>query len=116
MVFPDQARPVHPTQLYDSLIATMLAALLYRHFSRRRFDGENIAILLMAYAVLRSVTECFRGDGERGGIGPLSTSQLLSIPLFAVGLWLYVRLSKRAKGASGVTRQEHPAQATSQTV
>jgi phosphatidylglycerol:prolipoprotein diacylglycerol transferase len=113
IIFPDQAAPVHPTQLYDSFIATVLAVFLFRHFSRRRFDGENIAILLMAYAVLRSCTELFRGDGERGGIGPFSTSQLLSIPLFAAGVWLYARLSKRA---SNITGAEQPGRVTSPTV
>jgi phosphatidylglycerol:prolipoprotein diacylglycerol transferase len=101
VVFADNPLPVHPTQLYDSFIAASLAIVLFLRFPRRKFDGENISILLMAYAVLRSITEIFRGDVERGGIGPLSTSQLLSIPLFLAGAWMYARLSRRASVVTG---------------
>ncbi len=95
--FPGQVHPVHPTQLYDALVAITLGGLLLWRFARRRFDGENIAFLLMSYPPLRATTEIFRGDPERGAFGPLSTSQGLSIPLFLIGLALYVHLSKQPK-------------------
>lgn len=82
--------PVHPTQIYDALAALVLAVPLYLHFTRRRFEGETIALLLMGYALLRGITEMFRGDAERGSVGMFSTSQLISIPLFLVGLGIWV--------------------------
>jgi phosphatidylglycerol---prolipoprotein diacylglyceryl transferase len=97
VVFPGKMHAVHPTQLYDAVVAASLAALLLWRFGKRRFDGENIALLLLTYPVLRSVTEIFRGDVERGAFGPISTSQILSIPLFLAGLYLYARLSKLSK-------------------
>ncbi|MCK6544627.1 prolipoprotein diacylglyceryl transferase [Myxococcota bacterium] len=99
--FPKLPGPVHPTQLYDSATALVLAIALLWRFGRRRFDGENIALLLMSYPVLRATTEVFRGDAERGSFGPLSTSQLLSIPLFLVGLAFYVRRSKAGPATAG---------------
>lgn len=95
VAFPRLSGLRHPTQLYDAGIAAILGAVLLWRFGRRRFDGENIALLLMTYPVLRATTEIFRGDPERGGIGMFSTSQLLSIPLFAAGVYLYRRFSKR---------------------
>lgn len=95
VVFAGKDVAVHPTQVYDATIAVALSALLSWRFFRRRFDGENIALLLLTYPPLRSLTEAFRGDLERGGLGPLSTSQILSIPLFGLGAFLYARLSKR---------------------
>jgi phosphatidylglycerol:prolipoprotein diacylglycerol transferase len=95
--FPQLSGPVHPTQLYDSLAAGTLAIFLLWRFHRRRFVGENIALLLMLYPVARATTELFRGDPERGAFGPLSTSQLLSIPLFLVGAWFYF---KRRQGVA----------------
>lgn len=94
--FPGVRGHVHPTQLYDAMGALILAVPLYWRFPRRRFDGEIIALLLMGYAVLRSFTEAFRGDEDRGLWGPLSTSQLLSIPMFLAGLALYLLRSRRA--------------------
>lgn len=102
--FPHLSEPVHPTQLYDASIALALGVLLLWRFGRRRFDGENIALLLIGYSAFRGLTEAFRGDPERGGLGPLSTSQWISIPLFAIGLWLYLarwRASRRAAPVAG---------------
>jgi phosphatidylglycerol:prolipoprotein diacylglycerol transferase len=120
VIFPKTgAMPVHPTQLYDSAIALSLGLFLWWRHKRRAFDGheggqpagrsptivprsrsdrygQNMAILLMAYPILRSITEIFRGDAERGIYGPISTSQLLSIPVFAAGAYLWVRLSRKA--------------------
>lgn len=95
--FPGLAAPVHPTQLYDSLTALMLAVATYHRFAKRRFNGEVIALLLMGYAVLRASTESFRGDVDRGGVGPFSTSQLISIPVFLSGLAIYVVRSRRSR-------------------
>lgn len=82
---------VHPTQAYDAFFAFCLWAFLFFRFPRRRFDGELIAWLLILYPLLRSFTEVFRGDAERGHVGVLSTSQLISIPLFLIGLGLMIR-------------------------
>jgi phosphatidylglycerol:prolipoprotein diacylglycerol transferase len=94
--FPQLPHPVHPTQLYDAAAALILFGVTFTRFPRRRFDGEVIAILLMGYAVLRAFTEAFRGDAERGGLGPFSTSQLISIPMFLAGLAIYMLRSKQS--------------------
>jgi phosphatidylglycerol:prolipoprotein diacylglycerol transferase len=97
----------HPTQLYDTTIAAALGVFLLWRFGRRRFDGENIALLLMTYPVLRAITEIFRGDPERGAFGPLSTSQLLSIPLFVIGVVMFVRRAKnKAKNEQTLVASE----------
>jgi phosphatidylglycerol---prolipoprotein diacylglyceryl transferase len=97
--FPRIPGLVHPTQLYDSGIALLLGSFLLWRFTRRKFDGELIAILLMTYPALRSFTEHFRGDADRGTILGLSTSQFLSIPLFCAGAYLYFRLAKNGPPA-----------------
>ena len=94
MKFATTSVPVHPTQIYDALAALILAVPLYLHFPRRRFDGQNIALLLMGYAALRALTEAFRGDAERGALGPISTSQAISIPLFLAGVAIWQMCSR----------------------
>ena len=94
--FPTTSGPVHPTQIYDSMVAAVISGILLWRYGRRRFDGENIAWLLMMYPLARATTEIFRGDPERGTFGPLSTSQGLSIPLFFIGV--YILWSRRSRG------------------
>lgn len=95
--FPQLSGPVHPTQLYDSFVAGAIGAFLLWRFARRRFKGENLAFLLMMYPLARATTEAFRGDAERGGFWVLSTSQWLSLPLFAAGLYIYWSRSRAAE-------------------
>ena len=104
--------PLHPTQLYESVGQLVLFTLLIIARRYRRFHGEILALWLMAYAVLRTTVEVFRGDLERGtlhgfltsfgleGLAArfppeawynLSTSQFISIALFVAGAVLMAR-------------------------
>jgi phosphatidylglycerol:prolipoprotein diacylglycerol transferase len=87
--------PVHPTQIYDSLLNLVLYASLAWLFRRRKFDGQIFALYLMGYAVTRSFVELFRGDYSaehlRAGLTP---AHLVSIVTFAVGAVLFVVLRR----------------------
>jgi phosphatidylglycerol---prolipoprotein diacylglyceryl transferase len=104
--------PLHPTQLYESIGQLVLFALLIVARRYRRFQGEVFALWLMAYALLRTTVETFRGDLERGTLHGLleslgfqdlaakvpleafynlSTSQFISLGMFAAGATLMVR-------------------------
>ena len=90
----DAAKAVLPTQLFESGACLAIFGVLYflvrPHKSR---DGQVMAALLMLYAIARSVVEIWRDD-DRGTIlsGHLSTSQIISIPLFAAGALLAWRV------------------------
>jgi phosphatidylglycerol:prolipoprotein diacylglycerol transferase len=94
----EAARAVHPTQLYESVACFIVFMILY-YIVRptRRAYGQVFAAMLMLYAVARSLVEVWRDD-DRGVFfgGTLSTSQLISIPLLAAGLLLWLRLRPRA--------------------
>src|SRR5262249_50434569 len=104
--------PIHPTQLYESLGCALIFLFLSWFRSRKRFHGELLALYLMLYAPLRALVELFRGDEERGRVfnflggaaqhawWNLSTSELISIGIFAAGVTLYVLQGRRAQGAS----------------
>lgn len=104
--------PLHPTQLYESLGQLVLFCFLVVMRKYRRFHGEILALYLMLYAVLRTTVELFRGDLERGTLHGLletlaaqalaarvpleawynvSTSQFISLLMFAAGATLMVR-------------------------
>jgi phosphatidylglycerol:prolipoprotein diacylglycerol transferase len=92
--------PVHPTQLYESLGCLVLFAFTYYYVRpRRRKEGEVLGAMLISYGILRSACEIFRND-ERGVLwGFLSTSQIISVPLIAGGLWLILRRDPEATTA-----------------
>lgn len=94
--FPAQAGlpypgPVHPTQIYDSLLNLALygfLAWLYRH---KKFDGQVFAVYLICYSLTRSFVEQFRGDYTQVHyFAGLTPAQLISIGTIIVGgilLW-----------------------------
>lgn len=88
--------PLHPTQLYDALNAFIIFSILMFIQSRKKFTGQVISSYMMLYAIGRSIVEVYRGDKIRGFvIDPyLSTSQFISILIFAAGLILYIKWSK----------------------
>jgi len=88
--------PLHPTQLYEAAAVLVIAAALrWIIRPRARGDGEVAGWLLVLYGVWRVGVETLRAD-PRGAFGPLSTSQLISIPLIALGAWLVWRVRTRA--------------------
>jgi phosphatidylglycerol---prolipoprotein diacylglyceryl transferase len=91
------ALAVHPAQIYLAALNLLLFFLLYYGVRRyKRFHGEVFAWLLIGKGVLRSFVEIWRDD-ERGVLfGWLSTSQMLSVPLVALGIWLLVRGYRQA--------------------
>jgi phosphatidylglycerol:prolipoprotein diacylglycerol transferase len=87
--------PLHPVQLYESIVCLALFAFLVRLTRRKRVDGEVILAYTFLYAVARFGLEFFRGDADRGFVfgGLLSTSQFIALVLgpAAIGLWLVRR-------------------------
>jgi phosphatidylglycerol:prolipoprotein diacylglycerol transferase len=100
--------PIHPTQVYEAFGCAVLFLGLTLWRTRKRFNGELLALYLMLYAPLRAVVETLRGDEERGRVfnflgaaaqhawWNLSTSELISVGIFAAGLAVYVTQSRKA--------------------
>lgn len=85
--------PLYPTQLMEAAgeLAIFGILLVFRRF--KRFDGQLLATYLIAYAILRSFVEYFRGDTSRGFIIEpwISTSTFISILMFITGLIIYFK-------------------------
>ncbi|MGH9670615.1 MAG: prolipoprotein diacylglyceryl transferase, partial [Terriglobales bacterium] len=94
--------PLHPTQIYESLVELTNFAVLMWLFRRRTFDGQVIGAYLFLYGFARYFMEFLRDDPGRGTVfgGAMSVSQFVSILLVVVGgsLWM------RRAGAPAVAR------------
>ncbi len=69
--------PVHPTELYESLVGALLLLLLWRLGKARRFSGESFFAFTFGYGYFRFLLELWRDDNERGSFGPALPEQLL---------------------------------------
>ncbi|MBD3853578.1 MAG: prolipoprotein diacylglyceryl transferase [Acidobacteria bacterium] len=90
--------PLHPFPIYASLFNFGLYLLLAELYKRRSAPGRVFATYLVLYGMGRILLELTRGDAARGFVfnGALSTSQLISLALIAIGVGLHVRVSRRA--------------------
>lgn len=82
---------VHPTQIYESLVGFLLFGLTLYVWKHRQFHGQVLLVLTMAYGVWRFLIEYVRDDPGRGELFGFYTSQLISLALVPLALFVYVR-------------------------
>ncbi len=87
-----------PTQLISSGL-DLLNFLVLVALAPRLKKGWVSALYLCSYSVGRFLVEFLRGDAERGFLGPLSTSQWVSLGVFALGLFFFRRGAREDRTA-----------------
>ena len=93
--FGGTAAPVHPTQIYDSLLNLGLYLFLAWLYRRKKFDGQIFAAYLVCYAFTRSFVEMFRGDYPTHYLGGWATpAHLISIGILVFGAALFFVLPR----------------------
>lgn len=89
------AIPVHPTQIYDSLLNFGLFIFLGWLHRRKKFDGQVFATYLICYAFTRSFVELFRGDyAPVHYFAGLTPAQMVSIGILSIGAILFWKLPR----------------------
>jgi phosphatidylglycerol:prolipoprotein diacylglycerol transferase len=103
MIFPNAGpEPRHPSQLYEAGLEGIVLFLILFAFVRgtniRERPGALTGVFLMGYAVARIFVEFFREpDSFLGFLWFGATmGQLLSIPVFLLGLWAVWQARKAA--------------------
>lgn len=98
--FAPNGIPLLPTQLISSGLNFLHCILLLLFAGRAKAPGQVSALYLICYSSGRFVLEYFRGDLIRGSVGTFSTSQFISIFIFAAGIVLFV-ISPKLKEREG---------------
>lgn len=85
-----------PTQLIEAAANLLIFAFLLWLTKRRKFEGQIIYSYLMIYSVARFTIEFWRDD-PRGTVFGLSTSQFISVVMFAFGFIMTLYHWRRMK-------------------
>ncbi len=84
------SHPVLPTQLYEAAGSLAIAAIAMLVIApRKRFHGQVALFAFGAYAILRFLLEYVRADDRGEWIFGLTTSQLVSLGVFAILAWAW---------------------------
>jgi phosphatidylglycerol:prolipoprotein diacylglycerol transferase len=82
--------PVHPTQLYESLVGLVLLGVVLLARRRQKFEGEVFLTFTFGYGLLRFGLETLRDDLERGSFGPVLPERwwvAVGLTIFAAAFW-----------------------------
>ncbi len=93
---------VHPTQLYSSISALMIALILNAWYWRRTRDGQVICLLFIIQPITRWTLEVIRDDVPTATLGLFTRSQVLAVGLTVIGvagMFILRRLPARSPAA-----------------
>lgn len=91
------SKPAHPTQLYETISASIICLVLTLLFYYRERHGIVLGWFLMLYSISRILNESIRQDNPLDSMG-LTISQFISIGTFVTGLaWVIVLHTKFPK-------------------
>jgi phosphatidylglycerol:prolipoprotein diacylglycerol transferase len=96
---------VFPSQLMELSLLVILAIVLTIMFRRRRFAGQNLAIYLASYGVIRFAVQFTRAD-EAIQIGPLTIWHVVALGVMTAGVVTYLVWRKRAKDPCAFRRSK----------
>jgi prolipoprotein diacylglyceryltransferase len=106
LTFSPRTLGLHPTQLYESVSMFLLFLLLTAYYPLRSREGLATAVLMMGYALHRSLNELLRDDPR-----PVGLERYFSYYLFAAGLALALALLWRGPRVTPAPPQPAPAPA-----
>jgi phosphatidylglycerol:prolipoprotein diacylglycerol transferase len=86
-----RGKPLHPTQLYEAFANLLLFIFLHFYSKKKRRSGVSFAVYTISYAVLRFIIEFFRSDYRGAQYFGFSVSQIISVFLFTIGVFIICR-------------------------
>lgn len=86
--------PLIPTQIISSLGDLLLFVLLLLYSKKTKIKGRVFSGYILLYSVGRFLVEFLRGDEGRGIVVGLSTSQIIAVIVFVIGVGIYANLPK----------------------
>lgn len=105
-------KPLHPTQIYESICTVILFIILVKIKSFARNYGDIFLASIGTYAFFRFLIEFFRGDNIVEFLG-MTMSQIISIVVIIMSIlcWYFINKSKKLRimpstKAKNISQQE----------
>ena len=94
-----------PTWFIESIGCLLLFLVLFL-MKKKKHKGFYTSIYIIVYSVFRFILEFFRGDEIRGKVFFLSTSQVLSVIAFLLGIIILTQSRKKGRSLIIVEREQ----------
>ncbi len=83
--------PLHPTQLYEAGLNFLLFLLLHYASKKPHKEGKILVLYVLCYAMMRFGIEFLRGDFRGGFLLGMSPSQVISLCVAGVAVWIWAK-------------------------
>lgn len=92
---PNAIIAVHPTQIYEVAMASIMFAIIWRFRGHRQREGWLFGVYLVLAGIERFIVEFFRAKDDATGLG-LTLAQLIAVAATLAGVaWLVAMRGKR---------------------
>lgn len=91
---PGHVQPLHPTQIYESVLLLFIFLILKFYQNKPRRPGQIFILYFLLYSAARFLVEFYRGDNSRIFLN-LTFSQLVSVLIFVVSLMFFISWPKK---------------------
>ncbi|MBS3818451.1 prolipoprotein diacylglyceryl transferase [bacterium] len=98
--------PIHPTQLYESILNFLNFSVLFILLKKKKFDGQVLSFYIINYSLIRYFVEFYRGDHPEKSYVISNPSPYLSLSMpqlfciigliFGVLLFFFLKRKKSA--------------------
>ena len=104
---PDQVFAVHPTQIYEVTLATIMFFFLWRLRGHKHAEGWLFGVYCILAGIERFIIEFFRAKDDTNFLGPLTAAQTIAIGFLLAGLFIMMARDKTSKDKPGVYAPGH---------
>ncbi|MDO8501269.1 MAG: prolipoprotein diacylglyceryl transferase [Gemmatimonadaceae bacterium] len=103
---PTEVVAVHPTQLYEVLMGTVMFLILLRFRTHKHGDGWMFGFYCLLAGIERFIVEFFRAKDDRFFVGGLTMAQVIAIVFALFGaIWMSMRWNPSQNGATPAGRR-----------
>lgn len=89
---PNEVVAVHPTQIYEVLMGTIMFFIVYRFRDHKHGDGWLFGLYCLLAGIERFIVEFFRAKDDRFFIAGITTAQLIAIGFALFGaVWMFIK-------------------------
>lgn len=101
---PNQVVAVHPTQIYEVMMGTVMFFIVLRFRKHRHGEGWLFGLYCLLAGIERFIVEFFRAKDDRFLPGGLTAAQLIAIGFALFGVvWMYMRWDPREAAPAATT-------------
>ncbi len=99
---PDAVLAVHPTQIYEVTLATLMFFILWRLRGHKHAEGWLFGMYCIMAGVERFIIEFFRAKDDSNFLGPLTAAQAIALLFIVVGTAIVVRTNNTSPKSPGI--------------